>query len=259
MAPAARILPPVGALCPRCRHRPLEGVVTNAMLAWSLLALLTVGAAPALAEEIGGQTSIPIVGDTFSFQPGTWSSYQVEDRTRNERYQLWIATLERRAAKNGSTWWLETRVAPPAGPSVVTRILVPETPAGPGEALQAVVQIEGKTPFTVPRKYLRGEKREVTSFRLVTLIETGTGHVVRIGDRELVAVDVIASDAEGRRVSATTSGSVSPLGLVVADTGDIRLDLEDWGTGAVTRIEGKPVSLFWWILTETFANASPDD
>lgn len=206
---------------------------------------------------IDGQRPIPAMAGSFQFIHGAWARYQVEQRTTGERYRLWIATLQAKPAVKQHGWWLETRVEPENGTPVVTRALVPATPDGPGEPVEVIVQVAGKRPFSVPKKYLRGENREVAPLVRIESGERQAERRIQIGDREFPALDVVAVDTQGHAVRATVSEAVPPLGLITVETAETRMELEDWGSDARTGIEGKPLSLFWWVMSEVLQGAPP--
>lgn len=207
---------------------------------------------PALSAEIAGQKSVMFIGDAFQFVPGAWASYDVLDKAKNERYRMWIATLEK-SSKRKDASWMEIAVDMAKAPPVVTRFLVLETPKGPGDLLDVVVQMQGYSPFTVPRKYYTGEAREVGDFASAQTLKRVAERTLRLGDRDIKVVDVEALDPDGNTVTATVSEAVLPIGVVVADANGVAMTLTDWGDAAKSRVEGAPMNFYLWLLKQVGA------
>ena len=56
-----------------------------------------------------------------------------------------------------------------------------------------------------------------------------------------------AIDPQGRPATATISREAPPLCVVKLDSPDTRMELLDWGTGAKSKLTGKPVGLWRWV------------
>jgi len=192
--------------------------------------------------EIEGQRPMMIVGDSFQFTPGAWSSYYVHDRAKKEYYRMYIATLERLTRDGKPCSWMEVGVTPEKDPSVVTRFLVEETRSGPGEILDVIVQVQGYSPFTVPESFYRGEEKDVGNFKGTAVAKRLARRVIPLGGRSVNAWDVEAVDDKGDILEALVSEEVSPIGVIMAESPHIGMYLSDWGGGAKSKIEGTPVN-----------------
>lgn len=205
---------------------------------------------PAMAAEIQGQKPVMFIGEAFQFVPGAWSRYTVRDTAKGEQYRLWIATLAKGKAAGGPSSWLEIEVAMADTPTVVTRFLVRETPQGPGELLDVIVQMQGYSPFVVPKKYYRGQDKEVGQFQTTHVLRRVGQRTLTLCGRDIPVVDVEAQDAAGKPVTATVSEAVLPIGVVAADANGMTMTLDDWGTGGKSRIDGSPMNFYLWLLMQ---------
>jgi len=220
----------------------------------SLIALLAIaGSVFAAAPEkdpMEGQQPIPMMGDSFQFQSNTWARYQFQpaDQPRSE---LVFSILDEVRKRRGNAWWMEIEIISKETEDVVTRVLLPETEDGPGDALKAIVQIEGYRPFEVPRKYLKPnpkkETEQVGEFATFTPKGKPKAKQFTCNGRTINGTSVEALDAEGRTVKVDLSPEVPPLGIVGVYGEGITMELLDWGSDASTKIEGKPVGLWRWI------------
>lgn len=217
------------------------------------LALLS---ATGVAAQIAGQEPLLTVSGSFCFVDRAWSQYTVTPTAPAGSYRLWVATFSAVPLAGRPRWWLETVVDPDEGPAVVTRALVDETPDGPGSPIEVIVQVTGKAPFKVPRKYFRRDGAEAAKVSIASQVERGPERIARVHERDIPVVDVAATVADGSTVAAMVSTVVAPLGIVEAETPDVRMQLEDWGTDAHSRIDGKPVSFFRWVMTEALRTSS---
>lgn len=205
---------------------------------------------PALAagKDIQGQRPVMVVADSFRFIPGAWARYAVRDKAGNENYHLWIATLERVPRRGKPASWMEIEVTPENQPAVVTRMLVKETPQGPGDLLQVIVQMRGHAPFVVPEKYYADQTGEVGDFQPAHTLQRLERGSLTLRGREIPVWDVEARDAQGRPLSATVSEAVPPMGLVRAESEALSMQLDDWGEGARSRIDGTPMNFYLWLM-----------
>ena len=202
--------------------------------------------------EVQGQRPMMIVGDAFQFTPGAWSSYYVHDRAKKEYYRMYIATLERLTRDGKPCSWMEVGVTPEKDPSVVTRFLVEETPKGPGEMLDVIVQVKGYAPFTVPESFYKGEgeDRDVGNFQGAAIAKRIARRVIPLGGRNVNAWDVEAVDAKGSTLGVLVSEEVAPIGVIMAESPLMGMYLSDWGGGAKSRIEGTPVNFYVWLMMQ---------
>ncbi len=209
-------------------------------------------AAPVLtaAADVPGQKPLLIVEGAFRFVSGSWARYNLRDKAKQEDYSMQIAILDQIAKKDKKYWWMEISVEMPKNPEVVTRILVEETPDGPGDMADAIVQVAGYAPFTVPKKYYQAKDKQIVPpvpAHVVRRLEKKT--FTRQG-RSLAALEVEAQDADGNAVRAVVSEELPPIAVCTAETRDLAMDLVDWGGGARTRISGTPRSFYLWIFEQ---------
>jgi len=61
-----------------------------------LLALTASG-----AEKIPGQKPLLLIGDKFQFISGSWATYQIQDKAKNESCWMYISVLKLPAIKLG--------------------------------------------------------------------------------------------------------------------------------------------------------------
>ncbi len=111
--------------------------------------------------EIQGQKQMIVVDDAFQFIPGTWARYTIHDKQKQEEYEMTFAVMEDENRPEGSCSWMEVIIKAQNTPTVVTRFLAKKTTQGPGKVLEAIVEMEGYSPFTVPQNFMEGEDAEV--------------------------------------------------------------------------------------------------
>lgn len=217
----------------------------------ALTASLCLPATVSAAEKaIPGQQSMVILEGSFQFIPGSWADYTILDKAKNETYRMLMSVLEQENYKGLPCRWLEIEVAMKDQPMVVTRFLATETKNGPGDLQKAIVQVEGYSPFSVPRKFLQGQDQEVGKVepaRVVKRLERKT--LSHLG-KTIQAWVVEAQTAQGKNVSAVVSEELPPFCIYQAETEETRMTVNDWGLGALTRIKGEPTSFFLWILEQ---------
>lgn len=199
------------------------------------------------AQEVKGQKPVMLIGDTFQFTPGSWATYTLYDKAEDAYYTMTMSILES-VRKNGKdSAWMEIEIETDKE-LVVTRILTEKTKAGPGEMFEVVVYIHGMTPFTIPEKWLKDEDKKVGDFKVSQVQSRVSQRTIRFGGYPLDVFDVDATDENGAPVAATVSLAVAPIGILMADTKEMAMYLEDWGTGAKTRVVGKPVGFIEWTI-----------
>lgn len=215
--------------------------------------------ATARGAEVQGQKPVPLVGESFRFVPGAWAVYFVKEIRSNTTSTMYFAVTEETTRGRTPACWMEIGVESGTNPAVVTRMLVEKTPQGPGRAFAAVVQIEGFDPFAIPGRYLKSDAEErVGDFRPLELTVPASKEKMTWMGKEILACKVEARDAEGRRADVIFSEDLPPLGLVSVESPDVEMKLEDWGTGAKTRISGKPVGFYRWLWRQVLhAGQSP--
>jgi hypothetical protein len=213
-----------------------------------LLSLAAFAAAQTAPQKIPGQKSMLLIEGTFKLVPGTWALYDVLDKEKNEPFLMSISVLGPETYKGKNGMWLEIEVKMKDMPVVVTDALVEETASVPGEVLKAVVQVEGVSPFKVPEKYLKGEGQEVGQFEPAKIVRKLEQKKIAHKGRTVDALVVEAENSQGQRVSATVSVQIPPIALYDAETDDLKLTVNDWGTGAKTKLQGEPVSFTLWLI-----------
>mgnify|MGYP005849682951 CR=1 FL=1 len=204
------------------------------------------------SKPIPGQRPLLIIEGAFRFVSGSWAAYDIHDKAKKESYRMTVSILERAERKGKPMSWMEIDVAIPDSAGAVTRLLAVETPEGPGEIQEVIVQPRGYPPFRVPRKYFDGKGRdeEVGGVMPARVVKRMDFRRVQRGGREIQVIEVEAEDARGRPLKAQVSEEVAPIGVCRAENDGIRMELADWGTGAKTRIDGAPRSFYLWIFEQ---------
>jgi hypothetical protein len=134
----------------------------------------------------------------------------------------------------------------------VTRFLVEETSNGPGEVLDVIVQVQGYSPFTVPKSFYQGQAsdKEVGNFQGAAVANRIARRIIAIGGRTVNAWDVEAIDAKGGAMDALVSEEVAPIGVIMAESPMFGMYLSDWGGGAKSKMEGTPVNFYVWLMMQ---------
>ncbi|HEY3277687.1 MAG TPA: hypothetical protein VGJ94_13800 [Syntrophorhabdaceae bacterium] len=200
--------------------------------------------------EIGGQKPVMLIGEVFRFVPGSWAIYSIHDRVKNERYRMYISTLEKAKCEEKTCSWMEVEVAPESGASVASRFLVEETKDGPGRLFEVIIQIKDYIPFMVPRKLYEGKEREVGDFQNSYVAKRVGRKTILWEGKSITVTEVEATDKKARKISALVSEEVPPLGIVKAEAEKTDIFLEKWGEGAKTKMEGTPVNLALWLIKQ---------
>jgi len=205
------------------------------------------------AQEIPGQKPMVVIAETFQFLPGTWAEYTILDKEKNETYRFHFAVMTKEIVKGIPCWWIEIEVESAANPVVVTRFLAEETPNGPGDLKKAVVQVEGYSPFTIPAGFLRGDDAEVGQVRQAHIVKRLEERSITHAGKTISAVVVEAEDEDARRMTATVSLELPPIALFSCEDETIRMSVNDWGTGATSKIKGPAMPFFLWIMEQVTA------
>jgi hypothetical protein len=211
----------------------------------------TAAAVAAQDQKIPGQAQLPILQDGFKFVPGTWTSYSVFDKAKNETYALKFSALQRETIKGRSYSWLEIEIEMKDTPSVVTSILAEETGQGPGRIEKAIVQVKGMSPFTVPRKYLEGQDQTVGEFKPARIVRKLESRKAVCGGKTIDVLAVEAEDDQGGKVTAQVSLQLPPITVYEAETAEIKMTALDFGGGAKTKIDGLPLPFALWLIEVT--------
>jgi len=201
-------------------------------------------------DKIPSQRPMLMIKDTFKFDPGSWAEYSIIDKLKNETSRMYIATLERETVDGVPCTWLEIEAEMKDTPVVVTRVLAEETKDGPGKILKAIVQVKGYSPFTVPKKYLEGEDQQVGQFDAAQIVKRLEQKTIVHKGKSIRALAVEAEDSKGEKTAATISLDLLPIAIYQAETSDMKMSANDWGSGAKSKIQGKPVSFTLWIVEQ---------
>lgn len=203
------------------------------------------------SDQVPGQKPMLVIEDTFQFYPGAWADYQMYDKAKQESYRMKFATLTRESRQGKSHIWMEIDIAMPDQPRVVTRILAEETTAGPGDAQEVIVQVDGHKPFTIPQSFFGDSKEsEVGQIQTFSNVERLESRTITHNGRSFTAWHVKSLDENGRRMTADVSEELPPLGIYAAETPDMTMNLQEWGIGATSGITGEPMNFWMWIIDQ---------
>jgi hypothetical protein len=202
------------------------------------------------AAGIEGQKPVMVIGEVFQFVPGSWATYSIHDRVKNERYRMYMSTLEKVKCGDKSCSWMEVEVSPENGGTIASRFLVEETKDGPGELFEVIIQMKGFLPFVVPKKLYEGKEKEIGDFQTSYVAKRVGKKTVSLDGKTIPVWEVEATDKKARKIKALVSEQIPPMGIVKAETEKTDIELEKWGTGAKTRIEGTPANLYLWLIKQ---------
>lgn len=225
----------------------------KSMLSYAGLSLALSLSTVALAgpEAAQPQTPIPMMGSEFRFVPGTWGRYAVTDTREGQDYTMRVSVLDAVPQRGVTAYWFEIEILSTQHPDVITRLLVPDTGQGPGDAQKAYVQVAGFPPFEVPRRQLRADRNkdrgQTGPFLPYELKERPEEKTVEWKGRTIKTTTVQAVRPNAQPVTIVVSTGAPPLCLVECNTPDVRMELLDWGTGATTKITEKPTGMWRWI------------
>jgi len=219
---------------------------------WLWLLASAAGGLLTAAESVPGQKPLLVVADSFRFVPGSWARYQVRDKKTNEDYDLYFAVLGREEKQGQAFSWIEVDVQMKGQPRVVTRFLAAETPQGPGDVEKAVVQVEGYSPFSVPKKYLKPKpgSEQVAQLKPVRVVRKLERRAVGPAGRQVQAWVVEAVTEDGQEVRAVVSEELPPIAVYDVESSEVRMTAVDWGLGAKTLIAGEPVPFWLWLMEQ---------
>jgi hypothetical protein len=215
-----------------------------------LITVFFVPAGSAGAAEIQGQRPLMVIGDFFRFIPGSWATYTIKDRVGDETFRVYVATLEKVKQNEKLFSWMEVEVMPEKAPTVITRFLVEETKDGPGELLDVTVQVKGLPPFKVPRRFYEGKEKEVGDFQNSYVAKRIARRSIVLNGKSIDLWDVRATDRKERKIVASVSEEVPPLGIVRAESEKTSMVLDKWGMDAKSKIEGKPIDFYLWLIMQ---------
>ncbi len=191
--------------------------------------------------------AIPVPEGGFDFLEGAWSSYSINSISEGREFEFKISVLEAGSYRRRDGRWLEVKISSESLPAVLTRILAEETPSGPGEILQAVVQVEGTDPFTMPLSFLKGGQEP--RFKTVAAPPDAERADIIWNGKEIDVIRAEGEDEDGNPFKIVLSSDAPPLSVVYFESAEIMMSLMDLGSGAVTEITGRPRSFFPWLIS----------
>jgi hypothetical protein len=221
--------------------------------------LLSVFSALAGQESIPGQRPMLLLDNAFQFISGSWADYTYFDKQKNESTRLYFSILDRETVKNAPYIWMEIEAAVKDAPVVVTRVLIEEKKAGPFRIDQAIVQVQGYSPFSVPQKYLEGQDQQVGQFQTAHIVSQLAQQVIEHNGKKINAITAEAATDKGDKMSITYSLELPPIAVYQAENKDFRLSINDWGMDARSKINGPPESFLLWIMEQVNNAISKSD
>ncbi len=238
-------------------HPILAGII--------LSSLLQAGVVRAGEPPLPSHPPPIIVGDVFQFIEGAWAEYEVLDKSDNSTFLLRMAILGQEQARpsmfsrSRTHRWLELDVKIPDEPRAIINLLVEETPDGPGDPNEMILQIEGfSDPIRLGRRWMRGSDEPVLDTEYEWVRQDVGEEVITHGDRSFTAWRVQTEAEDGTTVEAVVSEELPPFGLYYVETNEQRMSLRDWGLGARSTITGQPIGLARWVVRQIRAGA-PDE
>lgn len=216
--------------------------------------LLSISMCYAKTTGIEGQLSFAITGETFEFIPGAWARYVIHDSQSNSFYDMTFSVVEKSIKDGIKTAWIEIEVIPAGGLSIITKLQVEETSSGPGKILKAIIQMQGKSPMSVPKKYYQDDTdRKVGDIRNISGLKKQSDKKISLNGTPLSIYTATATDPSGKSVNAFICGSVPPLGVIYLKTDTLSMALDKWGTGAKTRVDSLVMGYDLWVAEQLLA------
>jgi hypothetical protein len=216
----------------------------------ALFLLLSSFSALAGQDSIPGQRPMLLLDNAFQFITGSWADYTYFDKQKNESTRLYFSILEREKVKNVPYIWMEIEAAVKDAPVVVTRVLIKETNTAPWTINQAIVQVQGYSPFSVPKKYLEGQDQQVGQFETAHIVKSLAPQMIEHKGKKINATSAEAETDKGDKMSITYSLDLPPIAVYLAENKDFRLSINDWGMDAQSKINGTPESFLMWVLEQ---------
>ena len=210
-------------------------------------------------ESIPGQRPLLLLDNAFQFISGSWADYTYFDKQKNESTRLYFSILDRETVKNAPYIWMEIEAAVKDAPVVVTRVLIEEKKAGPFRIDQAIVQVQGYSPFSVPQKYLEGQDQQVGQFQTAHIVSQLAQQVIEHNGKKINAITAEAATDKGDKMSITYSLELPPIAVYQAENKDFRLSINDWGMDAKSKINGPPESFLLWVMEQVNNAISKSD
>jgi hypothetical protein len=163
-----------------------------------------------------------------------------------------ISILERERRDWKDCSWIEVEVISENNPEVATKFLAEETREGPGELKEVIVQVKGYAPFTVPKSFYEGADKEVGNFKTAHVARRIEKNTMTYKNTTLSVWKAEVQDPNGKTTDALVSEEVPPIGVVMVDSPEFGMYLDDWGMNAVSKIQGIPMNFYLWLMYQTF-------
>lgn len=236
--------------------------MAKAIRVFCLLILTTCMFAPAVwsagSEDVKGQVPLMVVKGHYNFVPGAWAEYNVTDLKNDKKYRMRFCTLEKTVYEGQKAAWIEVKVSPTGkskakgDPKVVTKILAVDTPNGPGKVLEVIVQVQGYDPFTVPESFFADQGGDAADIQAIDPGAEAREITVRFKKKQIKmkAIEAKGKDEQGRPVLAWVSEKIPPLGIIKAETADVKMTIQNWGLHARSQITGEPMNFYVWIAAQ---------
>ncbi len=230
---------------------------TNVMRTLCLISFFLISGICSRADTpgISDQPGLIVVNDVFQFLEGSWAQYDVQDHVNERDYTMRISMLNpervrrRLFSRRRDYHWMEIDIQLPDEPRVITKVLTKVTPEGPGEMHRAIVKIDGfDHPIALSRRRLRASEGDIIKPDMTLKEEKLEQREIIHQGRSLNVWTVKAEDEEGNVTTVIISEELPPFGLYSVESPQLKMTLSDWGTGATSAIEGRPLGLIRWIL-----------
>ena len=211
------------------------------------VAFVLTGAVPVAGQEIKGQRPVMMIGDVFQFNEGSWATYTLHDKKDDSYYSMTMSILESVRRNGKDCAWMEVEIETEKE-LVVTRFLTEKTKTGPGDLFEVIVYVYGLDPFSIPHSMLKDANKEVPPLQAGHVTKRIEQRQMSFGGESLDVWTVEGTDSQGKAMSAMVSLDVAPISVLLADTAEASMYLEAWGSGATTRIKGKPKGFLTWVM-----------
>ncbi len=217
-------------------------------------ALTQLHAANADVPSVPSYPTPILVGDVFQFVEGSWGEYELYDKNEDSSFILRMSILgteqvrPRWFSRRRPYRWLEFEVTLPDEPRVIVKYLAEETPEGPGEPHEMILQIEEfENPLRIGRRMLARGDEVIVDDGLEWVRHQVDEEVITHDERSFTAWRVTAETEDGDTVEAVVSMDLPPFGLYFTETAEMRMQLLDCGMDASSQITGEPLGLTRWI------------
>ena len=186
--------------------------------------------------------------DTFCWVPGAWAEYHLVRGSTSTPLRFRMAITELDTSSVPAKAWVEVGIGPTNGAMIITRMKLEANDSGPGDPLEAIMQLPGSDPIAVPRKHLKSGKASGTrALRWTcTSAQPAWSNMTWLG-QEITVAEMTATNSTGARSTVFVSSNVPPLCIVSASATNMEMRMVAWGGNATSSIAGKPVGLLRWI------------